>query len=169
MSITEVAGPWTTGLDVSQHAGRLEPCRPARGKPACAASNEDENGGGGDEQLWLSGGETKEQRLNELGRPEASDPTAMSKRRPISGPKKPGWVTPIIVNGTRSTVMEWPSTSGEPPKRRCQNPSLMTVTAPSAPPPGRSSASVKVRPTIAVAPSTSKNPPLTIRPSTSSV
>ena len=65
---------------------------------------------------------------------------------PATMPVKPGGVTPTIVNGTRSTRTVRPITAGSPPKRRFQQASLITATAPAAPPPTRSSEGSKRRP-----------------------
>jgi hypothetical protein len=47
---------------------------------------------------------------------------ATSNVRPTSTPKNCGGVTPMIVNGTRSTVSVRPIASAAPSKRRCQKP-----------------------------------------------
>ena len=46
---------------------------------------------------------------------------ATSYERPTFKPKKPRSVTPMTVNGTRSSVSVRPMTSGAPPKCRFQN------------------------------------------------
>ena len=47
---------------------------------------------------------------------------ATSNVRPTSTPKNCGGVTPMIVNGTCSTVSVRPIASAAPSKRRCQKP-----------------------------------------------
>ncbi len=95
--------------------------------------------------------------------------TMMSPDQPISGPRKCGGSTPMIVNGCRDNVIVLPTMSGAPPKRRCQNASLMTATGPCGPPPRTSSAIVNVRPAIGVMPRTSNMFPLANAPLTMSL
>jgi hypothetical protein len=109
-------------------------------------------------------------RLLSLPRMSGSVPSGMatSNWRPTSVPKKSGGVTPTIVKGTRSTVIDLPMTFAAPPKRRCQKLYPITATGPSGPPPRRSSDGFSVRPSNADTPSTSKYEPLTHISSTKS-
>ncbi len=50
----------------------------------------------------------------------------------LLAPVKPRGLTPMMVTGMVLTLMTLPITLGERPKLRCQNPSLMTATAPAA-------------------------------------
>ena len=87
-----------------------------------------------------------------------------SHRSARAGYLNSGGITPMIVVGLRLRTRVRPMIPGSPPKRRCHRPWLITAVRAT---PAWLSCGVSVRPSLALAPRTSKKLPDTNRPVTS--
>ena len=93
----------------------------------------------------------------------------MSKRSPDLDAEKAGRRDADDRDRDALHVTVAPIALTAPPKRSCQNGSLITAAHPSGPPPGTSSAGVSSRPTTGETPSVLKKSPLTKNRSTGTV